>query len=170
MRENGGAYSHAAMWVAWACADLGWGDDAHALLCMLNPVLRSDTPEKMAHYQVEPYVVAADISNQAGRAGQGGWTWYTGSAAWMYRLGVERILGLRREGVSLQIDPCIPPSWPGYRIEYRYGSSLYLIEVQNPDGASRGVREVLLDGSPLPDGRIPLVDDGATRSVRIRLG
>ena len=170
VRENGGAYMHAAMWVAWACADLGWGDDAHALFCMLNPVLRSDTPEKMEHYLVEPYVVAADISRQAGRVGQGGWTWYTGSAAWMYRLGLERILGLRRVGAAIQIDPCIPAGWPEYRIDYRCGRSLYRIDVHNPDRVSRGVREAFLDGAPLPDGRIPLIDDGETHSVRIRLG
>jgi cyclic beta-1,2-glucan synthetase len=170
VRENGGAYMHAAMWVAWACADLGWGDDADALFRMLNPVLRSDTSEKMAHYQVEPYVVAADISNQTGRAGQGGWTWYTGSAAWMYRLGAERILGLRRVGSALQFDPCIPASWPGYRIEYRFGGSVYRIDVHNPDGVSRGVRQVHLDAVLLRDGRIPLIDDGAPHSVQIRLG
>jgi len=170
VRENGGAYMHAAMWVAWAFADLGWGDEAHRLFCMLNPVLRSDSPEKMELYRVEPYVVAADISNQAGRAGQGGWTWYTGSAAWMYRLGVERILGLRRAGTALTIDPCIPAGWPGYRIDYRYGRSLYRIDVQNPDGVSRGVRELHLDGILLSDRRIPLIDDGATHNARIRLG
>ncbi len=170
VRENGGAYLHAAMWVAWACADLGWGDDAHSLLCMLNPITRSDTPEKMEHYQVEPYVVAGDISDQATRAGEGGWTWYTGSAAWMYRLGVERILGLRRMGDVLRIDPCIPASWPGYRIDYRNGRCSYQIDVQNPDRVSRGVREVALDDVLIPDGRIPLKDDGGTHSVRIRLG
>ncbi len=170
VRENGGAYSHAALWVAWACADLGWGDDAHALFCMLNPVLRSDTAEKADHYQVEPYVVAADISGQAGCAGQGGWTWYTGSAAWMYRLGVERILGLRRRGRFIEINPCIPADWREYRIEYRYGRSLYRIEVENPDGVRRGVRQVHLDGAPLPDGRIPLNDDGGGHRVRVRLG
>jgi cyclic beta-1,2-glucan synthetase len=170
VRENGGAYQHAAMWVAWACADLGWGDDAHALFCILNPVLRSDTPEKMARYQVEPYVVAADIHSHASHAGQGGWTWYTGSAAWMYRLGIERILGLRRTGAALQIDPCIPSRWPGYRVEYRYGRSVYRIEVNNPNSVSRGVREVHFDGASLPDGRIPLIDDGATHSVQVRLG
>jgi cyclic beta-1,2-glucan synthetase len=170
VRENGGAYLHAAMWVAWACADLGWGDDAYALFRMVNPVWRSDSPEKMKHYEVEPYVVAADISHQEGRTGKGGWTWYTGSAAWMYRLGVERILGLRRVGNALHIEPCIPTNWPGYRIDYRYGRSTYRIEVQSPHGASRGAREILLDRSPLSDGWIPLTDDGATHDVRIRLG
>ena len=170
VRENGGTYMHAAMWVAWACADLGWGDDAHAMFCMLNPIVRSDTREKMARYEVEPYVVAADISAQASRLGQGGWTWYTGSAAWMYRLGVERILGLRRIGAALQIDPCIPARWPAYWIDYRFGRSTYRIEVANPDGVARGVREVHLDGTLLPDGRIPLMDDGAAHDVRVRLG
>ncbi len=170
VRENGGAYQHAAMWVAWAFADLGWGDDAHALFCMLNPALRADTPEKAARYRVEPYVVAADISAQASRLGQGGWTWYTGSAAWMYRLGLERILGLRRLGAALQFDPCIPPGWPAYRIDYRFGSSTYRIEVRNPDGVSRGVQSVHLDDALVPDGRVPLVDDGAAHSVRVRMG
>ncbi len=170
VRENGGAYLHAAMWVAWACADLGWGDDAHALFCMLNPALRSDTPEKVECYQVEPYVVAADISGQPSRLGQGGWTWYTGSAAWMYRLGIERILGLRRMGAALQFDPCIPAGWPEYQVKYRYGHSLYRIEVHNPEGVSSGVPQVHLDGVALPDGRVPLSDDGATHSVSVRMG
>jgi cellobiose phosphorylase len=137
---------------------------------MFNPAVRADTPEKVARYQVEPYVVAADISAQAGRLGQGGWTWYTGSAAWMYRLGLERILGLRRVGAALEIDPCIPAAWPGYRIEYRYGRSAYAVEVENPDGVSRGVRQIILDGAPLPGSRIPLIDDGATHFARVRLG
>jgi cyclic beta-1,2-glucan synthetase len=170
VRENGGAYLHAAMWVAWACAELGWGDRAHDLFAMLNPILRSDTPAKVDRYQGEPYVVAADVSNQAGREGQVGWTWYTGSAAWMYRLGIEAILGLRRRGRELQIDPCIPRAWPGYRIAYRFGRSVYRIEVLNQDGVSRGVREVLLDGASVGDGRIPLVDDAAMHAVHIRMG
>jgi cyclic beta-1,2-glucan synthetase len=170
VRENGGAYLHAAMWVAWACAELGWGDRAHALFSMLNPGLRSETPVKMHVYQGEPYVVAADISNQPSREGQVGWTWYTGSAAWMYRLGVEAILGLRRRGTELQIDPCIPMTWREYTIDYRFGRSMYRIEVRNPDGVSRGVREVLLDGSPVSDGRVHLIDDGGTHTVDCRLG
>ncbi len=170
VRENGGMYMHAALWVAWACADLGWGGDAHALFCMLNPVLRSNSREKMEHFRVEPYVIAGDISAQAGHLGQGGWSWYTGSAAWMYRLGVERILGLRRLGAALEIDPCIPAGWPEYMIDYRFGRSLYRIDVQNPEGVSRGVREVRFDGASLPAKRVPLVDDGASHTVQITLG
>lgn len=170
VRENGGMYMHAAVWVAWACADLGWGEDAYALFCMLNPVLRSDSRAKVEHFRVEPYVVPGDISAQAGHLGQGGWTWYTGSAAWMYRLGVERILGLRRLGAALEIDPCIPAGWPEYKIDYHWGGSLYRIDVLNPDRLSRGVREVMLDGAPLPAKRVPLVDDGASHNVQVWLG
>jgi cyclic beta-1,2-glucan synthetase len=170
VRENGGAYSHAAVWVAWACADLGWGDDAHALFSLLNPVLRADTYERSEHYRVEPYVIAGDISAQPDHVGEGGWTWYTGSAAWMYRLGVERILGLRRLGAALEIDPCIPARWPEYKIDYRFGGSIYHIDVQNPEGVSRGVRQVRLDGTPLASGRIPLADDGGSHTVQVWLG
>jgi cyclic beta-1,2-glucan synthetase len=161
---------HAAMWVAWACAELGWGDDAHSLFRMLNPIARADTPAKVDRYQGEPYVVAADISNQAGRAGWAGWTWYTGSAAWMYRLGLEAILGLRRKGEALDFVPCIPKAWPGYTIEYRFGRSLYSIEVHNPEGVSHGVRDVTLDGVPVPGGQVPLVDNGASHAVVVRMG
>jgi cyclic beta-1,2-glucan synthetase len=170
VRENGGAYLHAAMWVAWAYADLGWGEDAHAVFRMLNPVLRSDTPENMQNYAVEPFVVAADISAQPAHLGRGGWTWYTGSAAWMYRLGIERILGLRRKGAMLEIDPCIPARWPGYRIDYRFGRGVYRIEVDNPRGVTRGVCQVVLDDAPLLNGRIPLVDDAENHRVRVLLG
>jgi cellobiose phosphorylase len=154
--------------VAWACADLGWGDMPMPF-SMFNPVFAPTRREDGA-VSGQPYVVAGDISAQGERAGQGGWTWYTGTAAWMYRLGVERILGLRRVGMALQIAPCIPSRWPGYRIDYRCGRSVYRIDVRNPDGVSHGVRQVHLDGAPLPDGRIPLIDDGATHSVQVRLG
>ncbi len=107
---------------------------------------------------------------RAAHVGRGGWTWYTGSAGWMYRLGVEAILGLRREGQSLVIDPSIPAEWPGYDITYREGRSRYHIHVENANGAGRNVREVILDGKPLPDGRIPLTDDGQDHAVTVRLG
>ena len=111
----------------------------HCSACS-TPLLVPTRRRGRQHYQVEPYVVAADISAQASRLGGGGWTWYTGSAAWMYRLGLERILGLRRMGKALQFDPCIPPGWPAYRIEYRFGSTTYRIEVRNPDGWRAGVQ------------------------------
>ena len=170
VRENGGAYQHAAMWTAWAFLELGWAEYAHALFQMLNPINRSDTPEGVDRYQVEPYVVAADISSQASRAGKGGWTWYTGSAGWMVRLGLEGILGLRRLGDRLQISPCIPAAWLGYQIRYRHGRALYRIEVQNPQGATRGVSQLWLDGKALEEKAVPLRDDGEQHEVRVLMG
>jgi cellobiose phosphorylase len=137
---------------------------------MLNPIYHSDTREKAARYQVEPYVVAADVYSVAPHVGRGGWTWYTGSGGWMLRLGLEAILGLRRVGDALRIDPCIPHDWPGYKLTYRAGETSYQIHVENPDGVSRGVRQVTLDGDALPEGEIPLLDDGQPHEVRVVLG
>ena len=137
---------------------------------MLNPIRHADTPEKAAHYRVEPYVMAADIYSAAPRTGRGGWTWYTGSAAWMYRLGIEVILGLTRHGDILEIDPCIPGDWSGFRVTYRFGRTPYLVRVENPQGVPRGVRQVLLDGNPLTGQRIPLIDDGNQHEARVLMG
>ncbi len=143
VRENGGQYTHAATWVAWAFAKLGQGDRAEELFRLLNPIYHSDTPEKVARYKVEPYGVAADIYSQPPLTGTGGWTWYTGSAGWMYRLGVEAILGITRKANALIIDPCIPVNWPGYQITYRFGTTIYHIHVENPQGVNRGIRASL---------------------------
>ena len=125
IRENGGQYTHAALWAVWAFAKLGQGDRAGALFRLLNPIYHADTPEKMRDYRVEPYIVAADIYSVPPHVGRGGWTWYTGSASWMYRLGVEGILGVHRVGNALQIDPCIPKDWSRYALTYREGKTLY---------------------------------------------
>ncbi len=170
VRENGGQYSHAAAWVGWAFAELGDGEAAHAVFRALNPVNRSATPEAAELYRVEPYVTAADVYSFLPHLGRGGWTWYTGSAGWTYRLGLEAILGIRRRGAALEIRPCIPPGWPGYEVTYRHGESTYAIRVENPDGASAGVVEVSLDGSALESARVPLVDDGRPHEVKVRLG
>jgi len=170
IRENGGQYTHAALWAAWAFAELGEGDRAEALFRLLNPICHSDTQEKMARYGVEPYVVAADVYGVAPHTGRGGWTWYTGSAGWMYRLGVEAILGLRRVGKALQITPCIRRDWPGYELAYRDGSSLYQIHVENPYGASQGVTQIALDGKVLSAEEIPLLDDGQQHEVHVLMG
>ena len=114
LRENGGQYSHAAMWAILAFAKLGEGDKAADLFALLNPINHARTPAEVERYKVEPYVVAADVYSVAPHAGRGGWTWYTGSAGWMYRAGVEGILGIRREGAVLVVDPCIPAAWPGF--------------------------------------------------------
>jgi len=118
VRENGGQYTHAALWAVWAFAELGQGDRAEALFRLLNPIYHGDTPEKLERYRVEPYVVAADVYGVPPHTGRG-WTWYTGAASWMYRLGLEAILGLRRVGEALHIDPCIPRDWSGYELTYR---------------------------------------------------
>ena len=170
VRENGGQYTHAAIWTAWAFAKLGQGDRAAELFHMLNPINHSDSPEKAARYKVEPYVIAADIYSVAPHVGRGGWTWYTGSSAWMYRLGIEAILGITRVGDKLNINPCIPHHWPGFKVDYRFGSTHYKISVENPHGVNRGIREVLLDGNLLPDSSVSMVDDGQPHGVQVIMG
>lgn len=170
VRENGGQYTHAAIWVAWAFARLGLGDRAGALFRMLNPISHADTPEKAARYKVEPYVIAADVYSASAHFGRGGWTWYTGSSAWMYRLGLEAILGVSRLGTALKINPCIPKDWPGFKVDYRWGKTHYEITVENPDGVNQGVVHTLLDGNPQPTNMIPLRDDGQNHQVHVRMG
>ncbi|MEX2500922.1 MAG: glucoamylase family protein [Trueperaceae bacterium] len=170
VRENGGQYTHAALWFALACARSGDGDGAHALFDRLNPLRHASDAESAARYRLEPYVVAADVYGVAPHVGRGGWSWYTGSAAWMYRLGLEAILGIRREGAALVIEPCIPAAWKEFEIDYRYGATWYRIQVENPHGVSRGVHAVELDGAPLPTPRLPLVDDGVAHAAVVRMG
>ncbi|MFN2270731.1 MAG: GH36-type glycosyl hydrolase domain-containing protein [Anaerolineae bacterium] len=172
IRENGGQYTHAAIWTVWAFAELGQGDRAEELFRVLNPIYHSDTPEKAARYRVEPYVVAADVYSVPPHVGRGGWTWYTGSAGWMYRLGTEAILGLCKVGIDqdhqvLRITPCIPRNWSSYEITYRHGETTYMISVENPDSVNCGVKQVALDGVVLPGDEVPLVDDGKEHTVRV---
>jgi len=170
IRENGGQYTHAALWAVWAFAELGQGDRAEALFRLLNPIYHGDTPEKVLRYRVEPYVVAADVYSVEPHIGRGGWTWYTGSAGWMARLGLEAILGLRRVGETLQINPCVPKNWQGYELTYRDGKTQVRIRVENPDGVNRGVKQVTLDGEVLPRKNIPLLDDGRQHRVHVLMG
>jgi cyclic beta-1,2-glucan synthetase len=172
VRENGGQYTHAALWSVMAFAGLGEGDKAAALFWLLNPINHARTRTDMHRYKVEPYVVAADVYAAPGHVGRGGWTWYTGSAGWMQRAGVESILGLRFEGDSLLLDPCVPRSWPGFEITVRRGAARYEIAVENPQGVQRGVVDAEFDGvmiavRPLV---VPLKDDGAVHRLRVRLG
>ncbi|MCK0208665.1 glycosyl transferase [Starkeya koreensis] len=165
LRENGGQYSHAAMWAVLAFAKLGAGDKAHHLFALLNPINHARTPDEAERYKVEPYVVAADIYSVAPHVGRGGWTWYTGSAGWMHRAGIEGILGIRRKGDFLVVAPCIPAAWPGFKATVRLGEGVYQIEVraiaEDEDPYS------LLDGVriPAPDrsARIPL--NGASHDL-----
>ncbi|WP_421937407.1 GH36-type glycosyl hydrolase domain-containing protein [Phenylobacterium sp.] len=172
VRENGGQYTHAAVWTAMAFAAVGDGDRAASLLSMLNPINHSRTRSEAQRYKVEPYVVAADIYAHPAHAGRGGWTWYTGAAGWMYRAGVESLIGLRRDGDALLLDPCIPRNWPGFRLTYRAGEARYEIDVENPDGVCQGVAEAVLDGVSLPERplRLPLAGGDGVRRLRIRLG
>ncbi|MGE0277778.1 MAG: glucoamylase family protein [Nitrospiraceae bacterium] len=171
IRENGGQYTHAAVWTVLAFAALGDGDRAGEFFQMLNPVQRVTSRAKVHRYKVEPYVVAGDVYGEPPHVGRGGWTWYSGSAGWLYRAGVEWMLGFRVRGTKLCIDPCIPRHWPGYSIRFRYHSAVYEISVENPRGVNRGVTLIELDGRRLIAGQdIPLLDDGAEHRIRIVLG
>jgi len=172
IRENGGQYTHGAIWSVIAFAALGDGDKAGELFSILNPINHASTRAGVHRYKVEPYVMAADVYTEPPHVGRGGWTWYTGSAGWMYQAGVEWILGFRLRGTTLLLDPCIPRAWPGYEIDFRYHTARYEIVVENPQGVSRGVAAAELDGQPLTGGgaAIPLADDGATHRVRVVLG
>src|SRR5262249_18713300 len=147
VRENGAQYTHAALWVVLATALRRYGDRAFQLFQMINPLTHAGTREQIETYKVEPYVVAADVYTAIGHLGRGGWTWYTGSASWMYRIGLEAILGFRKEGNTLTIEPCVPVDWREFRIDYRYGSARYTVVFSNPDGAETGTLEASLDGN-----------------------
>ncbi len=170
IRENGGQYTHAAIWLAWAVGLRGDGDLLGKLFTWLNPVHRTATPDSVARYQGEPYAVAADISTTPLHRGAAGWTWYTGSAAWLYRLGLEIVLGVRREADRLVLDPCIPRNWEGFTVTWRLGRACYRISVTNPVGICRGVVRVSLDGKPVDGNTIPFVDDGREHVVEVVLG
>jgi cyclic beta-1,2-glucan synthetase len=172
IRENGGQYTHGAVWSVIARAMLGDGDGAAELFSLLNPIHHASTPAAIDRYKVEPYVSCADVYAEPAHVGRGGWTWYTGSAGWMYRAGIEWILGFRQRGATLVIDPCVPKSWPGFTIAFQYRSAHYEIAVENPRGVSHGVSRISLDGKALATSgaRIPLADDGATHQVEVVLG
>jgi cyclic beta-1,2-glucan synthetase len=172
VRENGGQYTHGAIWSVLAFAALGDGDKAGELFSILNPINHASTRAGVHRYKVEPYVMAADVYSEPPHVGRGGWTWYTGSASWMYQAGVESILGFRLRGTDLAIEPCIPRAWPRYEIDFAYHSSRYEIVVENPRGETGNVIAGTLDGQPLagPGATVPLADDGQTHRVTITLG
>jgi cyclic beta-1,2-glucan glucanotransferase len=170
VRENGGQYTHAAVWIVMALARLGSGDEAAEFFHMLNPVNHGRTAADVSRYKTEPYVMAGDVYARPPHAGRGGWSWYTGSAGWMYRAGIESILGLRRRGDTFAIDPCIPSSWPEYRITWRYLDSCYEITVSNPARRCGGIMKATVDGLTVNAASIPLLNDGRTHEVRIVLG
>jgi len=169
VRENGAQYTHAALWAVLATALAGNGDRAFELYQMINPLTHAVTPEDVRRYKVEPFVVAADVYTATGHVGRGGWTWYTGSASWLYRVGLECILGFAKHGDTLKVDPCIPAAWGAFSMEYRYGTSVYQITVSKK-GRARGGTRVTIDGAERIDRSIPLVDDGARHEVVVELG
>jgi cellobiose phosphorylase len=170
VRENGGQYTHAAIWASMAFAALGDRRRAWELLTIINPANHSLSEDAADRYKVEPYVVAADVYASSSHVGRGGWTWYTGSAGWMYRLILESLLGLRLEVDKLQFRPCLPPHWPSFTIHYRYRNTHYRIVVtQLPatDGTPSDGMTVVVDGAVQPDAAVPLVDDGQVHTVEI---
>jgi cellobiose phosphorylase len=158
VRENGGQYTHAAIWLVMAFADLRNNQRTWELFSMINPVNLGSTPEKIAVYKVEPYVVAADVYSISLHSGRGGWTWYTGSAGWMYRLIVESLFGIIREANTLRLNPCIPKEWESFSVNYKYSETYYRIKFLQTTGSKESIK-VKLDGLELPGNVIALVDD-----------
>jgi cyclic beta-1,2-glucan synthetase len=172
LRENGGQYTHAAIWTTLAWALLGQGERAVELFSLLNPINHASTRTGIHRYKVEPYVVCADVYSSPAHIGRGGWTWYTGSAAWMYRTGIEGILGINVQGTTLKITPAIPRTWGGFEFTLKFGSSRYRVEVENRRDAVKGVLQTTLDGQDLAAGvgDIKLKDDGRYHYAKVILG
>ncbi len=169
VRENGGQYNHAALWMVQALSVLGDGDKAMEIIKSLNPVLNS-AADSVSHYRVEPYVVASDIYTEPSYPGRGGWTWYTGSAGMLYRTVLEYVLGIKFNGDILNIKPCIPKEWKECKASYRFGSSTYFIKIENPDGLNSGISVVGLDGKTTGHNGIKLIDDGREHEIKVILG
>ncbi|MFZ5351134.1 MAG: GH36-type glycosyl hydrolase domain-containing protein, partial [Bacillota bacterium] len=170
VRENGGQYTHAAVWVVLAYAMQGMGDKAWEYYNMLNPINHAKTMMEVARYKVEPYVMAADVYAVNPHAGRGGWTWYTGAAGWMYRVGIQHILGFKIEDGKLSINPCIPKSWSEYSIEYLYKKTSYNIAVRNPSKVSTGIEKLIIDNIESKENYIKLTDDGKKHYIEVIMG
>jgi len=172
IRENGGQYTHAAIWLVQALAKVGDGDKAAELVSLLNPINHARTWSAAQRYKVEPYVMCADVYSVPPHVGRGGWTWYTGSAGWMYRAGLESILGFTVEGATLRLDPCVPKVWRDFKIVFHHRTTRYEVVVENHAGVCRGIARLELDNQALPSGstQIALLDDGTTHHVRVILG
>lgn len=166
VRENGGQYTHSAIWTVMATAAMGNSERAWGLFSMINPISHGATPADIATYRVEPYVMAADVYGVQPHTGRGGWTWYTGSSGWMYRLIVESLIGLHLEVDKLRISPCLPTDWTEFQIHYRYRQTFYHITIHNPSTGSSDCR-LTLDGIELTTDFVPLVDDGREHKVEL---
>ncbi len=168
-RENGGQYTHGAIWAIIAEAMLGFGDKAVEWYRMINPIEHSRTREAAKKYKVEPYVICADIAGQRNLAGRGGWTWYTGSSSWMYETGIKYLLGLRIQNNILHLEPCIPKDWKEYNICYQYGNSRYHIRVNNPNMKNTGVTTFKINGREIQEKQITLNKNGGTYIIEIEM-
>ena len=170
VRENGGQYTHAAVWAVIAAANLKLNDKAQEYFRIINPIEHGKTRELELRYKVEPYVVAADVYGAANLLGRGGWTWYTGSSSWFYKAGIEYILGLKiKEGV-LSIEPCIPKEWKEYKIRYEYKTSVYNITAKNPNESETcEVKEFYVDGQKIEEKQVRLIDNGRIYEVEVLL-
>lgn len=166
IRENGGQYTHAAIWAIWAFARLGDNEKAWELFNLINPMKHSESLESMQRYMVEPYIVAADIYSQPPHVGRGGWTWYTGSAAWMYRLIIEGLFGLRREGDFLGFEPCLNPAWESSSLRYQFKNTRYALKFLKTE-TGKGIKRIVLDGKEIEAKGIKLIDDGSDHEVLI---
>ena len=170
VRENGGQYTHAAMWAIMAYSKLGFGDKAVEYYRMVNPIEHSRTRDAARKYKVEPYVIAADVYGANNLQGRGGWTWYTGSSSWFCKVGLEDILGLKVEAGVLSINPCISSKWEQYSIRYRYKTSIYNIKVKNPNGKCTGENQKFyFNGTEIPEKQIKLEDNGAINEIEVIL-
>ena len=170
VRENGGQYTHAAIWTVIALVRLGMGDEAMELFHLLNPINHARALEDVERYKTEPYAVAADVYAHPMHVGRGGWTWYTGSAGWLYQAAVQALLGVRRKGDVFSVNPCIPSIWPEFALEWKFAGTRYRIVVLNPERRSRGVASAELDGAAVDPTAIPFVSDGKEHEVRVVLG
>jgi len=168
VRENGGQYTHAAIWAVMAYAALSDTARAWELMNMINPVHHADAADKIGVYRVEPYVVAADVYALPPHTGRGGWTWYTGSAGWMYRLIVESLLGIELVVDKLRIAPRLPAAWKGFKFRYRFGETTYDVTVTQTDSAEP-TPKVWLDGEQQSDNTITLTDDRVAHAVEVRM-
>ncbi|MDC0358872.1 hypothetical protein OAO01_08655, partial [Oligoflexia bacterium] len=170
-RENGGQYTHAAAWFIMAMAMLGEGNKAFDLFRMINPINHAADLDGVEKYQGEPYVTCGDVYSVAPHLGRAGWSWYTGSAAWLYKVGLEHILGLQVNGSLVSIDPCVPALWDHFELDYRLENVLFKFVVQNPDGVEHGVRRVVVDGKPwkMKHVPVPAVPPGEERVVHIEI-
>jgi cyclic beta-1,2-glucan synthetase len=170
VRENGGQYTHAAIWVLWALVELGRVDRAVALFQRLLPVRRALTPEAVARYRVEPYVLASDVYAVPPWSGRGGWTWYSGAAAWAYRFALEAVVGVRRCEGGWRVDPHIPATWPAFEVVLREGAATCRIHVENPDGVNAGIAQALLDGEPVEPPILLRLQDDQRHELRVTMG